>query len=221
MNQLKVPPRRSFATRVATYTFVLFLAGTLSSPLVCAQDGMAPASPKEAVATLAGGCFWCTEAVFERMKGVNEVVSGYIGGSVPSPTYEQVSAKRTGHAEAVEVYYDPSIVSYEEILEVFFKTHDPTTPNRQGNDYGPQYRSGVFYHNEEQKLATEKYIAKLQADREFRGKIVTEVTKASRFWEAEDYHQDYYRKNPAAGYCRAVVSKKVQKFNHLFEDKKK
>jgi peptide-methionine (S)-S-oxide reductase len=176
---------------------------------------------QESIATLAGGCFWCTEAVFEQMKGVSDVVSGYIGGHVPNPTYEQVCSKRTGHAEAVEVYFDPSVVTYEEILEVFFKTHDPTTLNQQGEDRGPQYRSVVFYHNEEQKLAAQKFIEKLETQREFRGRIVTEVVEAPRFWEAEAYHQDYYRKNPTKGYCRAVVSKKVKKFNNLFEDKKK
>lgn len=204
---------------------VLLLIASVAS----AQSGMrTPAASNtsaetkpETVATLAGGCFWCTEAVFERMKGVTEVVSGYIGGSVPNPTYEQVTGKRTGHAEAVEVYYDPDVVSYEEILEVFFKTHDPTTPNQQGNDYGPQYRSVVFFHNEEQEASAKAFIKKLESKNEFRNPIVTQVVKADRFWVAEDYHQDYYRKNPTAGYCRAVVSKKVKKFNNLFKDKKK
>ena len=176
---------------------------------------------KEAVATLAGGCFWCTEAVFERMKGVNDVVSGYIGGHVPNPTYEQVCGKQTGHAEAVEIYYDPTVTSYQELLEVFFKTHDPTTLNKQGHDEGPQYASVVFYHDEDQKKATEKYIAKLNASGEFDGPIVTKVKEATKFYPAEEYHQDYFRRNPYAGYCQAVVKGKVRKFNTVFEDKLK
>jgi peptide-methionine (S)-S-oxide reductase len=174
---------------------------------------------KEAVATLAGGCFWCTEAVYERMEGVNDVVSGYIGGFVRNPTYEQVCSKKTGHAEAVEVYYDPSKTTYEELLEVFFKTHDPTTLNRQGADEGPQYRSSVFYHNEEQKAAAEKYIQKLNESGEFRTPIVTKLEKATIFYPAEEYHQDYFRLNPNAGYCQAVVKNKVRKFNREFGDK--
>ncbi len=172
---------------------------------------------KEAVATLAGGCFWCTEAVFERMKGVNDVVSGYIGGHVPNPTYEQVCGKRTGHAEAVEIYYDPSVTTYEELLEVFFKTHDPTTLNRQGADEGPQYRSSVFFHDEKQKAIAEKYIAKLNEEGE--GPIVTKLEEATTFYPAEEYHQDYFRRNPYAGYCQAVVKNKVRKFNREFGDK--
>ena len=238
MKQQKTRSVRPVCSATTSLAFFLALIGLQCSAIVHAQTPKSPfgepgaGMPGEArsggadtqsgaVATLAGGCFWCTEAVFEGMKGVNEVVSGYIGGTVPNPTYEQVCEKRTGHAEAVEVYYDPTIVSFEEILEVFFKTHDPTTANRQGNDFGPQYRSVVFFHDAEQEMATKKYIAKLEAEREFRGKIVTEVVKADRFWEAEEYHQDYYKKNPTAGYCRAVVSKKVKKFNDLFEDKKK
>ena len=136
------------------------------------QTGSTGGETKEAVATLAGGCFWCTEAVFERMEGVNDVVSGYIGGHVPNPTYEQVCGKRTGHAEAVEVYYDPSKTTYEELLEVFFKTHDPVTLNRQGNDEGPQYRSSVFFHDEQQKAIAEKYIQKLNDSGEYKSPIV-------------------------------------------------
>ena len=178
------------------------------------------AADKEALATLAGGCFWCTEAVFERMEGVNDVVSGYIGGHVPNPTYEQVCGKKTGHAEAVEIYYDPSVTTYEELLEVFFKTHDPTTLNRQGHDEGPQYRSSIFYHNDEQKSIAEKYIAKLNESREFKDSpVVTLLEKATKFYPAEEYHQDYFRLNPNAGYCQAVVRNKVRKFNREFGDK--
>ncbi len=178
-----------------------------------------PNDDKPALATLAGGCFWCTEAVFERMEGVEDVVSGYIGGTVPNPTYEQVCTKKTGHAEAVEVYYDPSKVTYEELLEVFFKTHDPTTLNRQGPDSGPQYRSSVFYHSEDQKKAAEKYIEKLDQSGEYTNKVVTQLEKATTFYPAEEYHQDFFRRNPNYGYCRAVVSPKVRKFNRNFGDK--
>ena len=174
---------------------------------------------EELVATFAGGCFWCTEAVFERMEGVNDVVSGYIGGTVPNPTYEQVCGKKTGHAEAVEIYYDPSKVQFEELLEVFFKTHDPTTLNKQGADEGPQYRSSVFYHDEEQKEATKKYIKKLEDSKEYDRKIVTQLEKATTFYDAEEFHQDFFRRNPNYGYCRAVVVPKVRKFNRNFGDK--
>ncbi len=191
-----------------------------SAPAQSAPAQSAPAQPvKEAVATFAGGCFWCTEAVFERMEGVNDVVSGYIGGHVENPTYEQVCGKKTGHAEAVEIYYDPSVASYEDLLEVFFKTHDPTTLNRQGNDEGPQYRSSVFYHDEQQQQAAAKYITKLNESGEFRRPVVTSLEKATKFYPAEEYHQDYFRRNPNAGYCQIVVKNKVRKFNRQFGDK--
>ena len=176
---------------------------------------------EEAVATFASGCFWCSEAVFERLDGVNDVISGYIGGTVPNPTYEQVCTKRTGHAEAVEVYYDPSKITFDELLEIFFKTHDPTSLNQQGADKGPQYRSSVFYHNEEQKKATEKYIKKLDESGDYKRKIVTKLEKATTFYPAEEYHQDFFRRNPNYGYCQAVVVPKVRKVNRNFSDKLK
>ncbi|MGV3484116.1 MAG: peptide-methionine (S)-S-oxide reductase MsrA [Planctomycetaceae bacterium] len=179
----------------------------------------AKADNKESVVTLAGGCFWCTEAVYERMEGVNDVVSGYIGGTMVNPDYESVCRGNTGHAEAVEIYYDPSVTSYEEILKVFFKTHDPTSLNRQGADVGTQYRSAIFYHDEAEKKAAEAFIAKING--EFGGRIVTTLEPAATFYPAEEYHQDYYRKNPTAGYCRAVVRTKVKKFENIFEDKVK
>ncbi len=177
--------------------------------------------PKESVVTLAGGCFWCTEAVFERMKGVNDVVSGYIGGHVPNPTYEQVCGKKTGHAEAVEVYYDPDKISYDELLEIFFKTHDPTTLNRQGADEGPQYRSSIFFHSEEERVAAKKFIRKLDASGKFRSRIVTKLERATEFYPAEEYHQDYFRLNPNAQYCQYVVRGKVLKAQKEFSDKLK
>lgn len=183
-----------------------------------------PAQPtgeqtEEALATLAGGCFWCTEAVFERMKGVNDVVSGYIGGHVENPTYRQVCEKTTGHAEAVEIYYDPTQTTYEELLKVFFKTHDPTTLNKQGHDEGPQYRSSIFVHSQEQFEIAKAFIEKLDKSGEYKTPIVTKLEKATTFYPAEENHQDYYRRNPNAGYCQAVVRSKVEKFNANFGDK--
>jgi len=176
---------------------------------------------KEAVVTLAGGCFWCTEAVYEHMQGVNDVVSGYIGGQMLNPDYKSVCNGNTGHAEAVEIYYDPSVTTYEEILEVFFKTHDPTTLNRQGADQGTQYRSAIFFHDDEEKSKVEAYIKKLNESGEFGDPIVTTLEPASVFYPAEEYHQDYFRKNPYAGYCQAVVKNKVRKFQRTFGDKVK
>jgi peptide-methionine (S)-S-oxide reductase len=169
------------------------------------------------IATLGGGCFWCTEAVYERVKGVSRVVSGYTGGHVENPTYEEVCGKNTGHAEVVQVTFDPAVVTYRQILEVFFATHDPTTLNRQGADVGPQYRSAVFTHSDEQKRVAAEVIAELNAS-VFGGKIVTEVTPAVTFYPAEDYHQGFYRNNPGQGYCVAVVSPKVAKFRKQFAD---
>lgn len=223
---------RTIALRVNVFVVALAILPICVIPnqIANAQSGDSPVSTepkadrtdptaKEAVATLAGGCFWCTEAVFERMQGVNDVVSGYIGGHVKNPTYEQVCSKNTGHAEACEIYYDPTQTTFEELLEVFFKTHDPTTLNQQGADHGPQYRSSIFYHNDEQKKIAEAYINKLNESGEFRTPIVTLLEKADTFYPAEEYHQDYYRRNPNAGYCKAVVRDKVRKFNYSFKDK--
>ncbi len=160
-------------------------------------------------ATFGAGCFWCTEAVFQGMKGVKEVVSGYMGGQVEDPTYEQVSSGRTGHAEVSLVLYDPSEVSYGELLEVFWKMHDPTSLNRQGADTGPQYRSAIFYHTAEQKEIARK--SKLEKGSQYKDEIVTEITPAGEFYQAEDYHQDYYSNNPRAPYCRAVITPKLEK----------
>ena len=171
-----------------------------------------------AKATFAGGCFWCTEAVYQQLKGVHGVTSGYIGGSVPNPTYEQVCGKRTGHAEAVQIEYDPAQVSYEQLLEVFFTTHDPTTKDRQGADVGPQYRSAIFWHDAEQKRIAEEMIRKIDAARLFPAPIVTEVVEASIFYPAEGYHQDYFARNPFDGYCNAVALPKVEKVRKVFKD---
>ena len=186
---------------------------TQGVPARGADDGATVAK-----ATFAGGCFWCTEAVYAEIKGVQGVTSGYIGGSVPNPTYEQVCGKKTGHAEAVEIEYDPAQVSYEKLLEVFFATHDPTTKDRQGHDVGPQYRSAVFYHDAEQKRIAEEVIRRLDAAGAYPGPIVTEVTEASVFYPAEGYHQDYFAKNPADRYCNAVAAPKVEKLRKVFKD---
>ncbi len=206
----------------STFAIAILLTGCYSDAAdPSTGDQQVSNKDNEAVATLAGGCFWCTEAVFERMKGVNDVVSGYIGGHVKNPTYEQVCNKLTGHAEACEIYYNPEVVSYEELLELFFKTHDPTTLNQQGADRGPQYRSSIFYHDEEQKKIAENYIKKLEESREFRRPIVTKLEAATEFYPAEEYHQDYFRLNPNQGYCRAVVAKKVRKAKNVLGDKLK
>jgi peptide-methionine (S)-S-oxide reductase len=175
-------------------------------------------TPSLAKATFAGGCFWCTEAVYAELKGVKAVTSGYIGGQVPNPTYQAVCTGQTGHAEAIEIEYDPAIVPFEKLLEVFFATHDPTTLNRQGADVGTQYRSGIFYHDDEQKRIAEDVITRLDQARVFPGKIVTEVTKATIFYPAEDYHQDYFAKNPFQPYCQAAAAPKVAKVRKVFKD---
>jgi peptide-methionine (S)-S-oxide reductase len=173
------------------------------------------------VATFGGGCFWCVEAVFQQVKGVEKVVSGYAGGAVPKPTYEQVCTGQTGHAEVCQITFDPKVVSFPDLLEVFWKTHDPTTLNRQGNDVGTQYRSVVFYHDDEQKEQAEEYKAKLDASGAFNRPIVTEISKAPTFYPAEEYHQNYYRRNPEQGYCQFVIVPKMEKFRAVFRDKLK
>ncbi|MGQ0633993.1 MAG: peptide-methionine (S)-S-oxide reductase MsrA [Planctomycetaceae bacterium] len=172
-------------------------------------------------ATFGSGCFWCTEAVFQRLKGVESVVSGYSGGHVENPTYQQVSSKLTGHAEVVQVTYDPAVISYPELLEVFWKTHDPTTPNQQGADVGPQYRSVIFYHTEEQKELAEKYALKLTKASVFDDPIVTQIVPFEKFYPAENYHQNYYNNNSRAPYCRSVIGPKLTKLKKVFREKLK
>ncbi len=173
------------------------------------------------VATLAGGCFWCLEAVFDDLKGVDSVESGYMGGKTVNPSYEEVCSGETGHAEVAQLTFDPKQVSFKEILEVFFVIHDPTTLNRQGNDVGTQYRSAIFYHSAEQKAAAEQVIANMGAAKIYEDRIVTEVVPASKFYVAEDYHQEYFRRNAAQPYCAFVVRPKVAKFRKHFLEKLK
>ena len=173
------------------------------------------------VATLAGGCFWCLQPVFQELRGVEGVVVGYSGGHVENPTYKLVCTDTTGHAEAVQVAFDPNVIPFEDLLKVFFTMHDPTTRNRQGEDIGTQYRSVVFYRTPEQKATVERVIRELEATKLWDGPFVTEVVPFVEFYPAEEYHQDYFRKNPTAGYCRAVVAPKVAKFRKQFAAKRK
>jgi peptide-methionine (S)-S-oxide reductase len=173
------------------------------------------------IATFGAGCFWCVEAVFQRIEGVEKVVSGYCNGSVKNPTYKQVCEGTTGHAEVCQLTYDPQKVSFDELLEIFWQTHDPTTLNKQGNDVGTQYRSGIFYHNETQKVVAEKYKKALDAEKIFPKPIVTEITAIDVFYPAEDYHQNYYNQNTSQGYCAFVITPKVDKLKKVFKDKLK
>ncbi len=176
---------------------------------------------KEELATFAGGCFWCTEAVFQRVKGVHRVISGFTGGSIKNPPYREVITGRTGHAEAIEIHFDPRETSYEELVYIFFATHDPTTLNRQQNDVGTQYRSAIFYHSEEQKHTVEKVMATLEAENTFSNPIVTEVTQAGPFYVAEQEHHNYYNQNRNQPYCQVIIDPKVSKLKEKFSRKLK
>jgi peptide-methionine (S)-S-oxide reductase len=173
------------------------------------------------LATLAGGCFWCLEAVYDDLKGVLQVESGYAGGETQNPTYEQVCTGLTGHAEVVQVLFDPSVLSFEELLQVFFTIHDPTTLNRQGADVGTQYRSAIFYHSPEQRFTAEKVIAEFEAQRIWPNPIVTQLEEFETFYPAGDYHAEYFRRNPYQGYCQVVIAPKVAKFRKQFTDRLK
>ena len=173
------------------------------------------------VATFAGGCFWCTEAVFLEIKGVDKVVSGYIGGTTKNPTYKDICTGETGHAEAIQITFNPNEVVYEDLLEVFFATHDPTTLNRQGADVGTQYRSEIFYHSEAQKTKAENYIQLLEKEKLYDKKIVTKVSSASVFYNAEEYHQNYYNQNSSQGYCQMVIAPKLEKLRKYYKSKLK
>ncbi|MBO8141827.1 MAG: peptide-methionine (S)-S-oxide reductase MsrA [Firmicutes bacterium] len=170
----------------------------------------------EQTATLGGGCFWCLEAVFEQLEGVNRVVPGYAGGHVSHPTYRQVCTGTTGHAEVVQVHYDPRVISYRDLLDVFFAIHDPTTPNRQGNDVGPQYRSIILYHDEDQRQTALEAIREAEQSGAWGGPVVTQVVPLEAFYPAEEYHREYFRRNPDQGYCRLVIAPKVAKFRKTF-----
>lgn len=176
---------------------------------------------KEEIAVLAGGCFWCTEAVFQRMDGVKEVISGYTGGQIKNPAYREICTGRTGHAEAVKIVFDPTVVSFTALLEVFFATHDPTTLNRQGNDVGTQYRSEIFYQSEEQKTAAEDFIQFLEAEKIYNAPIVTAISAQEAFYNAEVEHQDYYNQHSKQPYCQVIINPKIKKIQTYFQDRLK
>jgi len=205
---------------------VAMLAAAIAVPSAAgpapARKGSKPMSERREIATLAGGCFWCLEAVFLELKGVEKVASGYSGGARPNPSYEQVCTGTTGHAEVVQVTFDPEEISFRDLLDIFFTIHDPTTLNRQGGDVGTQYRSAIFYHSPEQKAAAEEAIRELTAARTWPSPIVTQVAPMTAFYAAEDYHQNYFARNPNQPYCQAVVAPKVAKARKLhFERLKK
>lgn len=211
-------------------TFIL-ACGLMTSMVACGQgdkaakkENMAMENTKDEgleLATFGSGCFWCAEAIFQNVEGVKKVESGYSGGKVKNPTYREVCSGLTGHAEVVQLTYDPKEISYEELLEIFWKTHDPTTLNRQGADVGTQYRSVIFYHNDKQKELAEFYKKKLEDAKAFNGPIVTEITPYSAFYKAEDYHQNYYNLNSSAPYCSFVIQPKLEKFRKVFKEKLK
>lgn len=226
----RIQTRRVAGVALAVFGVAVIVAGALpanvasAEPNAKANDRAAGDKQKEKkveVATFGNGCFWCTEAVFEELKGVESAVSGYSGGRVPNPTYEQVCTGATGHAEVIQITYDPAVITFPELLEVFWKTHDPTTLNQQGPDHGTQYRSAVFYHSDEQRELAEKYKQRLDESGAFDAPIVTEITKFQKFYPAEDYHQQYFQDNPRQPYCRAVVKPKVVKFRKAFHEKLK
>jgi peptide-methionine (S)-S-oxide reductase len=198
---------------------MLMIATAIAAHAAPSEAQNAP--PASETLTLGGGCFWCLEAVFDELKGVSSVVSGYAGGHVKNPTYEQVSDGGTGHAEVVQITFDPRVVSRDVILQVFFTIHDPTTLNRQGNDVGEQYRSVAFYRDAEQKAAIEKAITETEASHAWSGKIVTQVVPLTQFYKAEDYHQEYFKLHGTQPYCQLVIAPKVAKFRKVFHDRLK
>lgn len=178
-------------------------------------------SAQKETATFGNGCFWCTEAIFKSLKGVETVESGYSGGKIKNPTYREVCSGETGHAEVIQITFDPSVISFRELLEVFWETHDPTTLNRQGADVGTQYRSVIFFHSPQQKEQAEKYKNELNKENVFGKPVVTEITPFDKFYKAENYHQDYYANNSSQGYCQMVIVPKLEKFRKVFKDKLK
>lgn len=200
---------------------ILIFTSIIIYPQDIDKDRKMTNTNKFELATFGSGCFWCTEALFEKLNGVQEVVSGYSGGTTENPTYKEVCTGETGHAEVTQIVFDPNIISFEELLEVFWQTHDPTTLNRQGNDVGTQYRSAIFYHNDDQKKLAAEYKQKLEDENIFNNPIVTEITKFEIFYPAENYHQDYYEQNKSQPYCRMVITPKVEKFKKVFSNKLK
>ena len=225
--QYHIPTLSIIMKTVSLYIALVLVIVVLCTS--CAQQSK-QSSPKQEqrnmtssldTATLASGCFWCVEAIFQNLKGVQSVASGYSGGTVKNPSYEEVCSGTTGHAEACQIVYDPKQITFDELLEVFWKMHDPTTLNQQGADVGTQYRSAVFYHNEEQKKLAEHYKKELNASGVYSSPVVTEITPYTNFYKAEDYHQNYYNQHGDQPYCRLVIQPKVEKFNKVFKDKLK
>ena len=200
---------------------IILIFGIVNSYAQSSITKKSKMSNKLEIATLANGCFWCTEAIFQRLEGVESLKSGYTGGTVKNPAYREITTGRTGHAEAIQIKFNPSIISFQEILDVFFSTHNPTTLNKQGYDRGTQYRSAIFYHSEEQKIISESFINELTKAEVFEDPIVTEVTKLDVFYEAEEYHQNYYNNNKTQGYCMAVINPKLEKFIKKYKEKLK
>lgn len=210
------------------FAFVLSILGFLSTPNAVHQEGNQQLRQTTSqrhmqldTATFAAGCFWCVEAIFQEVKGVQSVTSGYAGGHVKNPTYEEVCTGSTGHAETSQIVYDPKEVSFVDLLEIFWRTHDPTTLNRQGDDIGTQYRSAIFYHNPEQKRLAEEYKKKLDASGVYSSPVVTEITPYTNFYKAENYHQNYFNDHQNQPYCRLVIQPKLEKFTKVFKDKLK
>lgn len=227
-----MPMSRQYFPALAALTAVVILGAVFSmNNDAPAEDGQsrqapgddfpAPPTDGQALATFGGGCFWCTEAVYDETEGVIGAVSGYSGGQVINPSYEAVCTGQTGHAEVIQVTYDPEVISYKELLEIFFRTHDPTTLNQQGADRGTQYRSVIYYHDDEQKQVAEEIKTTLDASGAFRGPIVTEISPLDVFYAAEAYHQNYFAKNPYQGYCQAVIAPKMAKYRAAFAEKLK
>lgn len=199
--------------------FGIFILVGMNMNLI--SEGLMRKEDQYKKATFGSGCFWCTEAILKEVKGVKEVTSGYSGGEVKNPTYREVCSGRTGHAEVIQLTYDPREVSYTELLEIFWRTHDPTTLNRQGADVGTQYRSVIFYHDEDQKQTAEQVKKELDKSGAWDKPIVTEITEFDKFYAAEEYHQDYFEKNPTEGYCQFVIGPKIEKFKKVFSEKLK
>lgn len=203
---------------VILVVFVFTITNFYAQSMIIKKSKM---SDKLEIATLANGCFWCTEAIFQRLNGVEKVTSGYSGGKVKNPSYREVTTGETGHAEVIQIQFNPSVITFQEILGVFFSTHDPTTLNKQGYDVGTQYRSAIFYHSEKQKEISENFIKELSEAKVFENKIVTEVTPFDAFYSAEEYHQNYYNNNKNQGYCVAVINPKLEKFIKKYKNKLK
>jgi peptide-methionine (S)-S-oxide reductase len=211
----------SFLNLLSSMVFLTTSCEQPNTQFKSMNEEIIPSGVKMDTATFATGCFWCTEAIFQELKGVYKATAGYSGGHVANPSYEEVCTGATGHAECLQIIYDPSVISYDELLEVFWECHDPTSLNRQGNDVGTQYRSAIFYHNDIQRQRAEHYKSELNKNKAYDHPVVTEITAFTKFYPAEDYHQHYYNNNGSQPYCAFVIRPKVEKFEKVFKDKLK